>query len=200
MISWIVGWSLNFRFAGYAAPIARGWSSFVVKFLELLDIKVPKWMNNFEIVGLKVSFLAPLFVIVCTIVANRGTKASGYFTIFFTLIKLFLLFVIIIVAFCNFEYQPNFEPLIDPKLGVRGIFVASTKLFFAYVGFDLLNVLSEESIEPERSVPKAIQGTQIICLILYCLVSFSTNGVGNLSTAIANGSGDPTTALSDTFS
>ena len=71
--------------------------------------------------------------------------------------------------------------MINPKYGYRGVIIASTKLFFAYGGFDFLNVLSEETIEPEKTVPKGIIGSMFICAIFYCLTSFSVNGVGNLS-------------------
>ena len=71
---------------------------------------------------------------------------------------------------------------------------------FAYVGFDLLNVLSEEAVNPVESVPRGITGTVLVALLLYCLTSFSVNGVGNLSDAITKHNGDATDALADTFS
>ena len=68
-MSWMVGWTLlNFRFICHAATISRGGASFVVKFFELMGVKVPKWINEYDFYGYQVSFIAPLFVIICTIV------------------------------------------------------------------------------------------------------------------------------------
>ena len=67
------------------------------------------------------------------------------------------------------------------------------------MGFDVLNIFSEETIEPEKNVPKGIIGTQLICLFLYCFVSISVNGVENLSSAIQKSGNDPSTAIADTF-
>ena len=191
---------MNLRYIGIAAPVARAWASFMVKFLKICGIMVPKWMNNYEIYGCNTSIISPIFMICCCFIQNRGSKESGTVNNILTGIKISILFVIITVAFCNFSYEKNFSPIVDPNLGERGIIIAATKVFFAYVGFDFITTVSEETINPITSIPKGILGTVAIASFLYCLTSFSVNGVGNLSIAIKNNGGDTSTALADTFS
>ena len=191
---------MNLRYIGIAAPVSRAWASFMVKFLKLIGIDLPKWANNYEIYGCNTSVIAPIFMLLCCLIQNRGTSTSGYVNNILTGIKISILFVIISVAFCNFSYEKNFTPLIDPVLGERGIIIASTKVFFAYVGFDFITTVSEETVNPTKTIPNGILGTVGIASFLYCLTSFSVNGVGNLSVAIKKNGGDTSTALADTFS
>ena len=44
---------------------------------------------------------------------------------------------------------------------------ASTYVFFAYVGFDSVATAAQEAKSPERSLPIAIIGSNIISLVLY---------------------------------
>jgi APA family basic amino acid/polyamine antiporter len=119
---------------------------------------------------------------------------------FLTGLKISILVVIIIISFCNFHWGSNFVPVIDKKTGVRGLIAATTKVFFAYVGFDFITTVSEETINPKKEVPRGILGTVILAATLYILTSFSVEGVGSLSVAIAKNGGHPDTALADVFS
>lgn len=183
-ISWVIAWNLNLRYTGTAAPVARGFASFVVKFFKLCGITLPPYLNNYKIWGCETSIIAPIFLLMCTAAQNKGTKTAGNLNNAITFIKIVILAFMIIVSFCNFSYEKNFTPFISPTLGYKGVIVATTKCFYAYVGYDFITTMSEETIKPEIRVPKGIFGCLAITAFFYCLVSFSANGVGNLSVAI----------------
>jgi APA family basic amino acid/polyamine antiporter len=62
--------------------------------------------------------------------------------------------------------------------GLSGIFAAAALIFFAYQGFEGIVKLSDETVEPERTIPKALILALIITIILYTLVSISIVSIG----------------------
>ena len=50
-------------------------------------------------------------------------------------------------------------------------------IFFAYIGFDAVSTAAQETIDPQKNMPKGIIGSLIICTILYVLVSFVMIGL-----------------------
>lgn len=58
----------------------------------------------------------------------------------------------------------------DPN-GPRGIFQASAVLFFAYVGFDAVSTMAEETKNPARDIPIGLIGSMVVTTTLYCLLA-----------------------------
>ena len=77
--------------------------------------------------------------------------------------------------------------------------MAGTRVFFAYIGFDFITTVSEETVNPKKEVPRAIMGALGLVGFVYISVSFSVNGVMNLSEVLKKNGGDSTTALVDAF-
>ena len=77
--------------------------------------------------------------------------------------------------------------------------MAGTRVFFAYIGFDFITTVSEETVNPKKEVPRAIMGALALVGFFYISVSFSVNGVLNLSEVLKKNGGDSTTALVDVF-
>ena len=65
--------------------------------------------------------------------------------------------------------------------------LAATTVFFAYLGFDAISTSAEETINPEKALPKAIIVTMIVCTAFYILVCLVLTGVVEYSRL---GSGD----------
>lgn len=71
--------------------------------------------------------------------------------------------------------------------GWQGVITAAGIVFFAYIGFDAVSTVAEESKNPQRDLPIGILGSLIICTLLYLCVSMvltglipvSVNGVPN---------------------
>ena len=198
-IAWIVAWNLNLRYGAYAATISRAWGSYFMKLFKLCGLPLPTYLNNYVYGDFDFSIIAPLSLLICCWISNKGSKNSRNTNNFLTGIKLCVLFFIIIVAFSDFNYKKNYHPLISPTLGFKGIIMAGTRVFFAYIGFDFITTVSEETVNPKKEVPKAIIGALGLVSFLYITVSFSVNGVENLSEVLKKNGGDSTTALVDAF-
>lgn len=131
----------------------------------------------------------------CTWIQTRGSKSAGNFNTIVTSTKLTILLFIICVSFLNFEPN-NFKPFLNEEKGITGVIEASSMLFFGYLGFDFITTMSAEAIDPKVNVPKAINYSVVGSMVIYALIAFSINGVGNLA---AYSDQDGETALADIF-
>ncbi len=77
----------------------------------------------------------------------------------------------------------NWVPYIPPNEGTFGAFGWSgiargaAVIFFAYIGFDAVSTAAQESINPQRDMPRGILGSLAICTVLYILVGILLTGV-----------------------
>ena len=53
------------------------------------------------------------------------------------------------------------------EFGVTGILNACIFVFFAYIGFDFIGTVAQESKAPTRSIPIATIGSLVISLLIY---------------------------------
>lgn len=58
-----------------------------------------------------------------------------------------------------------------PPQGIKGIFSASALAFFAYIGFEEIVKLSEETKDPKKTIPRALFIASIIVIIMYVLLA-----------------------------
>lgn len=78
--------------------------------------------------------------------------------------------VAIIAAFIAFT-SPNVSLAPSTPFGWNGLFTATTLVFFAYLGFELIATSSEEVKDPKRNVPRAILISLAVSAVLYILVA-----------------------------
>ncbi|MBE0522451.1 MAG: amino acid permease, partial [Candidatus Methanoperedenaceae archaeon] len=65
----------------------------------------------------------------------------------------------------------------EMPLGVKGLFEASALVFFAYMGFEGIVKLSEETKNPEKTIPKSLILALLISIFLYVLVALASVSV-----------------------
>jgi APA family basic amino acid/polyamine antiporter len=58
-----------------------------------------------------------------------------------------------------------------------GIFTGAALVFFAFIGFDIVATMAEETKKPQRDVPIGILGSLAICTALYVAVSLVVTGM-----------------------
>ena len=122
-----------------------------------------------------------MYVIFCTYIVTRGSKESAMFNQIFTIAKLVTLLFIGIGAFAYFNTD-NFTPFFLPEYGMGGTVKGAAIMFFAFLGFDFITCLSEESRQAERDVPKAIKTTILSCALIYCAIAGSLSGMARIET------------------
>lgn len=166
--AFIIGWLLTFTSVVAVATISLGFSGYV---FELFNLS-----KNFQTIF---SVLISIGMIALLSFINfYGMKESSRLNIIFTAIEVFGLAIVIVLGLWKITTTAPINYFEAPK-GVPGIFSAVLLVFFAYLGFeDVVNV-SEETKAPKKLIPTALLLSIVITTIIYILISLS---VINLAT------------------
>jgi basic amino acid/polyamine antiporter, APA family len=158
------------------------------------------WNNAPVIGGLRMILDLPALVInfLITYLVFRGVKESRNFSNVMVMLKIAVVALIIIVGgylvFSN-GLTSNWMPPNDEGVksfmpnGFSGVMMAVASVFFAYIGFDAVSVLAEESKNPQRDLPKGMILSLVICTIIYILLTLILTGAANYRSF--DGVGDP---------
>lgn len=117
-----------------------------------------------------INFLAgSLGIILIIFVLNvSGIKESSVANIIFTIIEAAGLFFVIYAALPTIG-EVNYLQM--PPGGMNSLLAASALAFFAYIGFEDIVKLVEETRNPEKNIPRALFGASIIVIVIYTLVA-----------------------------
>ncbi len=158
------------------------------------------WNNAPMIGSLRIIFDLPAFVIniLITILVYRGIKESRNFSNLMVILKMIVVGLVIIVGgylvFVNgltFNWTPANDEGVKSFMpnGFSGVMAAVSGVFFAYIGFDAVSVLAEESKNPQRDLPRGMILSLVICTIVYILLTLVLTGAVNYRNF--EGVGDP---------
>ncbi|WP_421909482.1 APC family permease [Methanolacinia petrolearia] len=134
-------------------------------------------------------------LVILSAVIFSGIKQSAAVAIVFTLIEAGGIVGMIIIGL---PYIGSVDYLAMP-LGIAGVFQASALIFFAYQGFEEIVKLSEENVEPERTIPKGLMIAVVVTVILYIAVSISIVSIGGYE-AVAGSKNPFAMVAENTFS
>ncbi|MBS3064774.1 MAG: amino acid permease, partial [DPANN group archaeon] len=112
--------------------------------------------------------------LILTIINFWGIKEATWFGIIATVIELAGLLIIIALGFAFFG-DVNILEL--PPTGFQGLISGAALIFFAFLGFEGVVRLSEETKNPKKVIPKALILSIIITTIIYILVAISAVSV-----------------------
>jgi basic amino acid/polyamine antiporter, APA family len=187
LVAWIIGWDLIIEYAIGNVAVAISWAEFFNRLLRNLGIHVPDWLtSNYRtateetlaaaphIFGVPIVFNLFAFGIVAliTIVLVWGIKESSNFNAVMVLIKIIVLLFFIGLALYYVSpatMTQNWKPF-QPQ-GWFGTLTGAAVVFFAYIGFDAVSTVAEETKNPAKDLPVGIIASLIICTILYVLVA-----------------------------
>lgn len=117
---------------------------------------------------------AVLIVTLVTVVLVIGIRESATFNAIMVGIKIVVLLFFVGVGV--FYVKPeNWQPF-APN-GFKGIAAGAAIIFFAYIGFDAVSTVAEETKNPKRDMPIGIIGSLVICTIFYVVVAGVLTGM-----------------------
>lgn len=217
-LAWIIGWNLVLELAIGAAVVAKGWSSYLGTVFGFAGGTVALGPIEFD-------WGALLIVALVAVLLALGTKLSSRFSAVVTAIKVAVVILVVIVGSFYIKAS-NYTPFI-PKpeaehqgrgldqsvlslltgaggshYGWYGVLAGASIVFFAFIGFDIVATMAEETKNPQRDVPRGILASLGVVTLLYVAVavvlsgmvsytqlrSVSGHGQANLATAFkANG-------------
>jgi basic amino acid/polyamine antiporter, APA family len=172
-VAWVCGWCLVLEYAVSVAAVAVGASEYVDETLRVFGLHLPTAIAAPPGEGGIVNLPAAALVVVATLVLLPGARESAWVNTLMVLVKIALLVFFVAVAFTAF-HAGNFEPL--APMGVAGINIAASRLFFSYIGFDAASTAGEEASNPRRDLPRAIIGSIVLITVLYILVAVAAIG------------------------
>ncbi len=113
--------------------------------------------------------LAIAIIVISTAINFYGIKLSAKINVLFTAIEILGLLIVIWLGAGSWG---QVDVLQAPK-GLKGILQSSFLIFFAYIGFESLVNISEETREASKKIPQAILISIVVTTILYVLVGVS---------------------------
>ena len=105
----------------------------------------------------------------CATVNYYGIKDSNRFNLIATFVELAGLVVIIALGFGHW----GDADLLEMPNGFYGVLKAGALVFFAFLGFETIIKLREETKNPQKTIPWAILISIVVTTLLYILVSMS---------------------------
>ncbi len=143
------------------------------------------WKTAPIIGGLKIIVDVPALVIngLITWLCYVGVKESKNFNNVLVILKLAVIILVILVGI-KYVSSENWTPL-NPETGVRsfmpngfaGVMSAVSGVFFAYIGFDALSVLSEETKNPQKTLPRGMIISLVLCTVIYIALTLVLTGM-----------------------
>ena len=156
--------------------------------LETYHFAINSYLTAPKIASIPVFFNLPAFIIVAlvTYLAYSGIKESKKGTNLMVLFKIaVILFVIAAGAF--YLDTNNWHPFMPN--GFTGVLKGVSAVFYAYIGFDAISTMAEESKNPQRDLPRGMIYSLLICTVLYILIALVLTGIENYS--LFGGVADP---------
>lgn len=167
-VAFVAAGNILFEYVVAGASVARSWTSY---FATLCNHKPNEFRISIPSMGKGFEYWDPLAVVVSVIIcviASFSMKGSSRFNSIATIIHIAVL-LFIIIAGATKANLANFDPF--APFGFRGILKASSVIFFAYVGFDGVATLGEETKKPSRDIPIGLVGSMLIVIFTYSLLA-----------------------------
>ena len=192
-VAWIIGWNLLLELAIGAAVVAKGWSSYLGTVFGFAG-------GTSNVGSIQLDWGALLIVAgVATLIA-MGTKLSSRFSAVVTGIKVGVVLLVVVVG-AFYIKGSNYSPFIpapesgheasginqsvlslltgahSSHYGWYGVLAGASIVFFAFIGFDIVATMAEETKQPQRDVPRGILASLAIVTVLYVAVSIVLSGM-----------------------
>jgi APA family basic amino acid/polyamine antiporter len=215
LVAWIIGWDLMLEYAIGNVAVAISWANYFRSFMQdAFGINIPDWLaTDFRtarkipgllehaphLFGYPIVFnlLAFGIVAVITIVLVWGIKESAEFNAVMVMVKIVVLIFFIGALFyfvSPSKMAENWHPF--QPVGWGGTLAGAAVVFFAYIGFDAVSTVAEETKNPARDLPIGIIASLIICTVFYVVVAAVFTGAmpyGELVKRLATEQAEPLT-------
>ncbi|MBK6753310.1 MAG: amino acid permease [Flavobacteriales bacterium] len=200
LFAWIIGWALLMEYSIGNIYVAFAWSGYFTNLLDGLGLHMPEWLTiNYTaahiafdsgttgegttawntapmLAGLRIIFDLPAFAInaFITWLVYTGVKESRNVSNIMVVVKLAIIVLVIIVGAAYVDID-NWTPWMPN--GFSGVMAGVSAVFFAYIGFDAVSTLAEESKNPQRDLPKGMIISLVVCTAVYIALALVLTGM-----------------------
>jgi basic amino acid/polyamine antiporter, APA family len=155
-LAFVIGWLIFLSGVLAAATVALGFAGYF-----------------FVLTGVQPLISASVLIVILAVILAFGVKETAWVIIISTIIEVLGLLIVIWIGLPHLGAVNYFEL----PHGLPGLFAASALIFFAYQGFESMVKFSEETKNPETTIPKALLLSLAISVILYVLVALAVISV-----------------------
>ena len=181
LVAWIIGWDLILEYIVASIAVAIGWSGYFVNIvnsilLKFFGITLPVWCSAAPgtVPGAVINLPAMFIVLFLTTILVIGIKESARLTSVMVFVKLITVLVFVLVGFSNVN-PSHWVPFMP--FGFKGVLAGAAIVFFAYIGFDAVSTVAEETKKPQKNIPIGIIASLAICTLLYIVVAAILTGM-----------------------
>jgi APA family basic amino acid/polyamine antiporter len=165
----LVGWMQSFDYIVGASAISVGFAGYFVYFFG-----IPPTAQNVIIL---VAIAMPFVLTLINLKGIREAAGTNNLMVWLKIAALTLFILLGLFFLLSHGDYSNYHPFF-PR-GYSGMLSGAALIFFAFVGFNTVTVISEEIKDPEKNVPKSIIYAFLICTVLYIGVSTVEVGLVN---------------------
>ncbi|WP_393971784.1 amino acid permease [Oxyplasma meridianum] len=142
--------------------------------LSAVSISFGGYLDSIFSSRFPVLIIGVLIITVFAVLNIMGVKNSAKTLRAIVIVNLTILFVFSVVGF--FYFHPSHFSDFFSK-GYSGILSGGAIIFFAFSGFSRVTTVSEEVIDPEKTIPKAIIISILISIVIYSVIAISAIGL-----------------------
>lgn len=170
-IAFTTGWSMAVALIVASGAVSLGFGSYLSEFISL-DKRVG----------------ALILLVLVAAISRRGMDQAKWLVLLLSSIQVGGLLLLIVVGAHHIG-----DVDLTSGNGISGVVNGAAVIFFAYIGFDEVITLAEETKDPRRTVPRALMLALALSTILYILVAIvAVNVLGSATLATAE---QPLTAV-----
>jgi amino acid transporter len=200
LFAWIIGWALIMEYSIGNIYVAFSWSGYFCNLLEGFNMHLPAWLSiNYmeshqaftdnvagksfdawnsapQLAGLRIIFDLPaVFInVLITWLVYKGVKESRNASNAMVMLKLAIIALVIGVGVFYVDIS-NWTPFMPN--GFTGVMAGVSGVFFAYIGFDAVSTLAEETENPQRDLPKGMIYSLVICTVIFVVLALVLTGM-----------------------
>jgi APA family basic amino acid/polyamine antiporter len=177
--AWLVGWNLLLEYGVATSAVATGWSGYFRTFIDTnFHIALPTALSGAydPAKGTFVDLSAFLVIFFIFALLAIGIKESARVNNIIVYIKIAVLSIFVFFGLQHFDINNirNFFPF-----GFEGVWHATSLIIFAYLGFDAISTVAEETKDPTKTIPKALMLALAFSTLFFILVSFTLTSMVN---------------------
>jgi APA family basic amino acid/polyamine antiporter len=203
LIAWIIGWDLIIEYGVGNTSVAISWASYFRSLLADFGIGFPAWLaTDFRsaarllesdpalyaeqfgsapvLFGNPVVFnlLAFAIVMALTVLLVWGIRESARFNTGMVIVKIGVLIFFVVAALwyvsptTMVKHWAPFQPT-----GWNGTLAGAAIIFFAYIGYDAVTTVAEETKNPGRDLPIGILASLAVCAVFYAIIAAVFTGM-----------------------
>ena len=171
-----VGVCLLMEYGVSASAIAVSWAEYLNKFLDLaFGVQLPAALSAAPGGDAGGDFNLPAVVLVALVcfLLVRGVSESVKVNTAMVAVKICILVLFVAIGLTGF-HSGNLTPFMP--LGISGVQVAASSIFFSFIGLDAVSTAGEEVRNPRRTLPLAIIISLVVVTLLY--IGVAVAGIG----------------------